>query len=256
VNKSHLCNIALTLVLIIAMPGAAKAACSNPTGAEGDLIYNSTHHMMQFCDDTDWIAMAGTSSCSTPPSGPTASDGYFVLAANATDGSMGGLAGANAICLTELTNSDWKNKATAIANGQLVAGKVRAFLCDGTTCQNGQPNTTYYFASTYDVDTGGATMTTDASGYGPGDNEMWATVSRFGSNDTGASSGFWTGRAASGWATWPNSSHASRCTGWTSTSGNGGPGQIQFYDGGSGRWARSWVEGCGSVLHLVCFVDP
>lgn len=249
-------SIGIVAALIFVGSSSAFAACSGPTGAEGDMIYNSSHHMMQFCNGSDWVAMAGPGSGGGGGSGPTASDGYFVLAADATDGSMGGLAGANTICLTELTNNDWKNKTTAVANGQLVAGKVRAFLCDGTTCQNGQPNTTYYFASTYDIDTGGATMTTDASGYGPGDNEMWATVSRFGSYGTGAWSGFWSGRAASGSTTWPNSSHANRCSGWTSTSGNGGPGQIQFYDGGSGRWARSWVEGCGSVLHLVCFVDP
>lgn len=37
----------------------ASAACIGPAGNEGDITYNTTHHMMQFCDATNWIAMAG-----------------------------------------------------------------------------------------------------------------------------------------------------------------------------------------------------
>lgn len=40
----------------------AQAACVNPAGNEGDIVYNSTHKMMQFCNNADeWIAMAGSS---------------------------------------------------------------------------------------------------------------------------------------------------------------------------------------------------
>ena len=40
----------------------AYAACSNPSGAAGDQMYNSTHNVMQFCDGTHWTAMKGDGS--------------------------------------------------------------------------------------------------------------------------------------------------------------------------------------------------
>ena len=37
----------------------ALAACSNPSGVAGDILYNSAHRTLQFCDDADWWAMKG-----------------------------------------------------------------------------------------------------------------------------------------------------------------------------------------------------
>ncbi|MCI5059486.1 MAG: hypothetical protein MRY79_00275 [Alphaproteobacteria bacterium] len=45
--------------LLAFLPVSAKAACTNPAGVEGDQLYNSTHKVMQFCDDTNWISMKG-----------------------------------------------------------------------------------------------------------------------------------------------------------------------------------------------------
>jgi hypothetical protein len=39
----------------------ARAACSNPAGAEGNQVYNTTYHVMQFCNGTDWVAMGALS---------------------------------------------------------------------------------------------------------------------------------------------------------------------------------------------------
>ncbi|NJN48321.1 MAG: hypothetical protein HC808_19635, partial [Candidatus Competibacteraceae bacterium] len=36
---------------------AAQAACSNPDGGPGDIVYNVDHGVVQFCDDTDWWSM-------------------------------------------------------------------------------------------------------------------------------------------------------------------------------------------------------
>ena len=33
------------------------SSCSSPTGAEGSILYNSTHSVMQYCDGTNWIGI-------------------------------------------------------------------------------------------------------------------------------------------------------------------------------------------------------
>ena len=52
------------LILLSAALGfsmnAAKA-CTSPTGVAGDIVYNTTHAMMQFCNGTIWVSMAGMS---------------------------------------------------------------------------------------------------------------------------------------------------------------------------------------------------
>ncbi len=40
----------------------ARADCSNPSGGAGDILYNIDHTVMQYCNDTDWIAMGVNSS--------------------------------------------------------------------------------------------------------------------------------------------------------------------------------------------------
>jgi hypothetical protein len=38
---------------------AAQAACSNPSGVEGQIIFNETSNVPAYCDNTNWIAMSG-----------------------------------------------------------------------------------------------------------------------------------------------------------------------------------------------------
>ena len=52
----------IVLSTLILLPAAAIAACSNPTGIEGDQVYNQTYSTMQFCDGTNWYSMKGGSS--------------------------------------------------------------------------------------------------------------------------------------------------------------------------------------------------
>lgn len=49
------------LLLAIGMSFAPRAfaACSNPAGNIGDVIYNADYLTLQFCNDTDWIRMGG-----------------------------------------------------------------------------------------------------------------------------------------------------------------------------------------------------
>lgn len=56
---------ALTLTLL-ALPAGAFAQCANPTGDEGEMVYNATYKVMQFCNGTDWKAMSARGSSSAP----------------------------------------------------------------------------------------------------------------------------------------------------------------------------------------------
>ena len=47
----------LTFLIGFLNVNIAHAACTNPTGVEGEIIYNNTHNVPQYCDSTNWIAM-------------------------------------------------------------------------------------------------------------------------------------------------------------------------------------------------------
>ena len=174
----------LGVLACLAAGPAYGGICSNPAGNEADQLYNAAYHTYQFCNGTNWIAYGGGGSCGAASAGysPTvpAGIGYFVLTSGTYTGNLGGLSGANSTCLTELTtNTGWLGYSTANGNGQLVAGKVLAFLCDGNICNNLVPLTTYYFANAGNSAAGGASFTTNSSGFGPGDNADWAAANYF-----------------------------------------------------------------------------
>ena len=177
--------------------------------------------------------------------------GWFVEANSVYNGNFGGLSGANATCLTSLTShTSWIGYNAANANGQLTGSKVFAFLCDGTTCNNLQANTTYYFASAGDVTAGGGSFTTDGSGVGPNDSISWGIGSHFANTTT-----TWSGRATTSNTAWANSSSANNCTAWTSSSSgtNGDSGNVSITT--SARWNAS-TGACNSLKSLVCYVNP
>jgi hypothetical protein len=49
----------LATVALLAFPSTAHALCANPAGAEGEIVYNDTYNVVQFCDGTSWISMTG-----------------------------------------------------------------------------------------------------------------------------------------------------------------------------------------------------
>src|SRR4051812_7596126 len=57
------------LALAFLLPGTAIAACTNPTGAEGQIIYNTDYKLMQFCNGTLWVGM-GSGNVSVTESDP------------------------------------------------------------------------------------------------------------------------------------------------------------------------------------------
>lgn len=61
----------LSGILLAVYSSPADAACAGPVGAAGKIIYNSAQKVLQYCDDTDWIAMnpvpgSGSGGCAAP----------------------------------------------------------------------------------------------------------------------------------------------------------------------------------------------
>jgi Concanavalin A-like lectin/glucanases superfamily len=57
--RSFVLRALAAALLALAAPAQALANCSSPSGMEADLLYNSTHKVLQYCDGTNWIAMGG-----------------------------------------------------------------------------------------------------------------------------------------------------------------------------------------------------
>lgn len=172
------------------------------------------------------------------------------------NGSLGGLAGANSTCLTELTtNTGWQGYSTAYSNGYLVSGNVFAFLCSGSTCNNLAASTTYYFANAGNASAGGASFTTNSSGLGPGDSADWAAANYF----SGTYS-YWSGRDETSTTSWPSTATAwsGQCSNYT-TSSSGSIGEYaNSAMAGYYRWYGYNLQdtACNSTLYLICYVNP
>lgn len=70
---------AFVLLSAALCPAGGHAACSAPAGGDGDFIFNTSSHVPQYCDGTNWNAMGklpgtGGSGCS----GPAGLEGDFV----------------------------------------------------------------------------------------------------------------------------------------------------------------------------------
>lgn len=205
----------------------------------GRLRYNSADSPpWQYCDGSVWI----------PFDRAPVSPGYLVQTETKWNGNLGGLSGADAKCLTELqTTYDWNGKSSA---GALTSSRVHALLCDGTSCNNLQPNSFYMMAKAGNAASCGWAIITDASGRGPNSLTYW---------DEGCynnSIEHWTNRgttSASQWATTPKGGN--HCSNWSSSSA-----AINGWVGNAGnnnalRWDDSAL-GCNSLRFLICAVDP
>lgn len=220
---------------------------------EGALRYSSANGgVIELCNGSSWIRTAQVQG-TTGPTAPAGS-GYFVLTQTTWNGNLGGLAGADTKCLTELatTYTTWRGYATASANGQLVAAKVKAFLCNQTSCNNLMPLTTYYFAYANSAVPGGASFTTNSSGYGPNDNASWAAANYF-----SGSYSYWSNRKATSgilWGEQDGSNSYDSCGSWWNSSGNDGV--IGASGNTNGNRFSSMATPCNVVSRLICYVNP
>jgi hypothetical protein len=216
----------------------------------GSLWFNTNTNVLEVCSGSIWQIVL-----------TKAPNGYVVLSAGVYDGNRGGLTGANSTCLTDLTtNTNWNGYSTAMSYGQLIPTKVRALMCSTTECNVLVPSTTYYYGNAADPTAGGASFTTDASGYGPGDNSNWSDQQHFNTSTT-----YYTG-----WDVGPlsttlpyetnSNAGAATCNNWTMNKINQGLFGVSNSTGYT-RWSSNSSMPtnrifCNNQLHLVCVVNP
>jgi hypothetical protein len=216
-------------------PGAGGGACSSPTMAEGSIFYNDDFDVLQYCNGTDWKALHGT----------TGTGGYLVQSYNKWNGDLGGLSGADAKCLSDLQTYDWLGKSDA---GTLTAARVKALLCDSTSCNQAEPETDYRTAVANNTALGGIGFRTDDQGRGIGNSTY------FDEDNYENVSGFWSNRGTVNAETWSNSPQGTNhCTNWSVTSGNGRVGNMA--NNNALRWNESSYS-CNSTRYLMCLVNP
>lgn len=218
---------------------------------EGALRYNSTDKKIEFCNGIIWTTFVQTQGAPAPTA--PAGSGYFVLSSTAHNGDFGGWpAGADSVCLNDLTtNTGWQGYAAALANGQLIAGKVRALLCvNPSGCTNLMPVTTYYFANAGDGSAGGAFFTTDVTGRGPGDSANWAAANYFSLSVT-----YWTNRSSGSNTLWSNSYYNPSCNSWSDSTSLNSSRLGSSSNTNANRWTGT-NSTCDNAHYFICAVNP
>lgn len=214
------------------------------------LVTNSTakDYFVNTKTSAAWTSLINSSKTSLVLA-PCVAEGYFVMTNTTWTGNLGGLSGADAKCLTELTTYDWMGKSSAT----ITASNVKAFLCDSSTCNNPEGDTTYNFAVANSPSTGGDSFTTDSTGRGPGDNSAWNTSTTFSGGQ------WWSNRSDASASTtlWDLTPRGSGdCGGWTHGTGSppwGSRGRTNITD--EKRW-EAGSNDCSNPLPLICMVHP
>lgn len=173
--------------------------------------------------------------------------GYFVLSSTTYDGDdLGSLANADTECLNNILGG---NTFLDKANATLNSTTVKAWLCNGSGCNNLTASTTYQYGLAGGATTGGGTFWSDGNSRGPGEATAWSAATRF--NTT---ANVWTGRASTGANQFNNTADTRHCTGWSATGVNG------QYGVTSGTNATRWLNGtgiaCTNAQRIICMVNP
>jgi hypothetical protein len=213
---------ALWLVLAGLAAGPVYAACTSPTGNEGDQIYNLAFHTPQFCNGTNWIAMGAPGGggslilISTQTASSSASlqftnlpTSYNTLFLNCTGLLMSNSSTTILVAIGESTGPTWETGAYY----------TRAFVYSFATSNNG---TGYTTTGTDILGLSGSNMSaTVPTGFkvyidNPSSSTMYKNIyfSELGLPSTTT----WGG--AGGWAYWNNDTNA--VTGLEVTASGGG----------------------------------
>lgn len=236
------------------MRGAIGTTSQRPTcnaSLVGAQRWNVSTQSYELCSSTGWKQLYQYASNATTQI-PYPNSGYFVMTETKWDGNLGGIAGAHAKCLNELTTkTNWRFHDDALAAGLLTSAHVKAFLCYTmwAPCVVGNVNTIYYFSRVGDTAVGGASFSTSSSGYGPNNNASWAAYNYF-----GIMGQYWTAMVSAS-STAFNGSFWGACNGWVSNSSSdlsvvGITTSITH-----GRYSAGSAA-CNLPQRLLCWVNP
>ncbi len=226
---------------------AQRPSCS--AALLGSMRFNSDSRAFEYCTSTGWISAMTGSGEAAPPI-PALTHGYFVLTSTTYNGNLGGRAGADSICLNDLTANDWMGKADAVSRGLLSADKIVPLLSFTSGYGNLMPVTQYFFARSGQPATGGGDFTTDWAGQAPGWPNPWSGYNYF----NGAAD-YWIGsRGYTANTFGVDGCCNSYCSNWTNgtNSESSGTGSAAGY--GYLRYTGS--ASCDSQRYLICIVNP
>ncbi len=163
---------------------------------------------------------------------------YFVYTRGRYPGDLGGLNGADQICLNELRLHYWRGKENFLT---IKEDQVRAFLCEANECRSlaGDEDYNVSFAG---ESVEGLKFRTDLSGVGPGHTE----AGEFRSD-------YWTGRSVGGSSSaWSETPSVAHCSSWENSIGVGRVGVASFND--ESRWSHYDLD-CTEYRGLICIVE-
>lgn len=182
--KHILCAITLMILTITLQASGAWAACSSPAGKAGDVIYNETEHVFQYCNDTDWIGMNKPGSGSGGCANPTVLEGQ--MSYNVDHRVLQGCAGNVHVAMGPVGGKNaWKQISASMSHICAISMNDTAY-CWGNN-DNGQlgNNSTINKATPTAVSGGGTWKSVSANGANScgikSDDTLWC----WGNNSTG-----------------------------------------------------------------------
>lgn len=207
-------------------------SCTNPVGPEGAMIFNTSEHVMQYCDGANWIAI-GPAQCPTfPYCGGNDSYKLAFMTSQTYTGDMGGVGGADANC-------------QSLANAAGLKGTYYAWL-SSIDAANDSPADRFTQASVPYFLVDGSKLADNWSDLTDGGLDRTLSVTDQGNDQPFNNT--WTNVTTAG----AHYGDAAGCDSWSDgTSGaNGAAGSA--LTAGTG-WTNNGVATCDTPQHLYCF---
>ncbi len=222
---------ALFLALAPATP-AAQAACFNPAGNAGDIIYNKDSHVPQYCNGGSWIAMG-----KNPGAGPTGGSNTVFISSATYDGMIGSVAAANADC-------------AGLATAAGLTGTFKAWLA--VTTGTNDPATTFTKSTVPYKDVSGTVIASNWAALVSGTLSNGISKNESGGS-VAANTHIWTNVATNGTAIVSGSQNAN-CVGWSMNGGGIHIANYGYSGSATATWTNQGTNTCNTTTNrLYCF---